>query len=62
MRRSAQFQDGYRAASKDAVRTLHELAQRMNDPQARMLLNTAADDLGIRMKATAFKTREEPSE
>ena len=46
MNRSQQYVQGHRAAWKEAVAWLHERAASMNDPNARAVLNVAADDLG----------------
>jgi hypothetical protein len=51
--RSAEYGQAYRAASKKAVAHLHELAEEMNDPQAKAVLNTAAFSLGATLRAHA---------
>ena len=45
-KRSPQFIDGYRAATKDAIQWLHDRAAEMNDPKARDVLHSAAFNLG----------------
>lgn len=40
------FREGYRCCTRDAVTWLHNRATEMNDPQARAVLNVAANTLG----------------
>ena len=49
---------GYRAASKHAVRFLEEFATGLNDPSAAAVMRVAALDRGIAMKAKAKKMTE----
>ena len=46
MKRSPQYTQGYRAATKDAIEWLHQHAREMNDPSARQILNSAALSFG----------------
>jgi hypothetical protein len=50
MDRSQQYTEGYRAAIKDAVTWLHGRADKMNDPHAKQVLNSAAWNLGHEKK------------
>jgi NAD(P)H-dependent FMN reductase len=45
-KRSPQYTQGYRAATKDAIDWLHRRAAEMNDPKARDVLNSAAFSYG----------------
>lgn len=47
MARSEQYIQGQRAAIKWAINWLHERAKSMRDGKALMILNAAANDLGI---------------
>ena len=46
MKRSPQYTQGYRAATKHAVEWLHQRAREMNDGHARRILNSAAFTFG----------------
>jgi len=48
--RSPQFQQGRRNGVKACVEWLHAEAERMHDPHAKAILNTAALGLGVEMK------------
>lgn len=50
MARSEQWQQGKRNGVKACVEWLHGEAERMNDPRARAILNTAALGLGVELK------------
>lgn len=48
--RSAQFLDGRRHAIKWAIQYLHDRVEEMNDPNAKMVLNSAAFHMGVDAK------------
>jgi len=57
VQRSQEFQDGYRAASKEAVRLMHCYAEEMNDGNACQVLNSAALSLGVALKKQVVDAR-----
>jgi DNA topoisomerase VI subunit B len=57
--RSQEYVHAFRAASKEAVAYVHELAQEMNDPQARAALNAAAFGLGVHLRKRANEMEDE---
>ena len=46
MKRSPQYTQAYRAATKDAIEWLHQRAREMNDTRARRILHSAAFSFG----------------
>jgi hypothetical protein len=50
MSRSPEYEQGNRAAIKWAITWLHERANEMNDPHARLVLNSAAFNMGVDTK------------
>lgn len=46
MKRSPQYTQGYRAATKHAVEWLHQRAREMNDGHAKRILDSAAFSFG----------------
>ncbi|EAQ25941.1 hypothetical protein [Roseovarius sp. 217] len=59
MARSPEYVQAFRAASKEAVSYVHELAQEMNDPHAKAILDSAAFSLGVRLRERAAMMQDE---
>lgn len=59
MKRSPQYIQAYRAATKDAIEWLHPRAREMNDRHARQVLNSAAFSFG-QARAADKRTTERP--
>lgn len=63
MKRSSQFKQGRRKGIKWAVTWLHRRAAEMNDPHARLVLNSAAFGIGWQAKRLPpVKPRQKPAE
>ncbi len=60
MSRSTAYRDGFREASKLAVSTVHEEANKMNDPRARAALDSTAHLLGVVMKTRLEMMDDQP--
>lgn len=56
------FEDGQRNGVKAAVTLLHALADEMNDPKARALLNSVAFAMGIKLARIMRTQRRTPDE
>ncbi len=57
MKRALIYLDGYRAARKEDIAWLHDRAKGMNDPHAAAVLNSAASDLGHRIRVEKAEAR-----
>lgn len=51
MSRSEEYMQGRRAGIKWAISWLHERAKEMNDEHARLILNAAAFNMGVKAKS-----------
>lgn len=56
MAREPQYLQGFREASKLAIKTIHDEANDMNDPRAKRILDSAGFSLGIALKK-AYRER-----
>jgi len=59
--RSQQYKDGQRSALKWAVEWFHKQANRMDDPQAKAIMNQTAFELGVAKKEFLRKSEEKDS-
>ena len=60
MARQPQYLQGFREASKLAIKLTHEVAAEMNDPPAKRAMDSFAHLLGVTMK-NHYRDRQEDS-
>lgn len=60
MSRSPQYEQGRRNGIKWAVTWLHQRAAEMNDPHAKIVLNSAAFNMGLGAKRPALQVHSKP--